>query len=73
MEAAEFVPVTVIGLDVTCEDRATPVRGAKLNASGTVSAARVVTLKVAVVPPMLRVAEVVVPNVEAERTRTCTI
>jgi len=62
MGVAALSAVTVMVFEVITVFRATPVRSLKVNGSGVMSggAASVVTLKVSDIPPMVRVASVVV-------------
>ena len=57
---AASIPDTVIVLDVITVLNATPVWSVNVNASGVVSAVRVVTLKVSETPPIVNVASVFV-------------
>ena len=63
---AVLIPLTVIGLDVKTVLNAAFVCGVKLNGSGVVSAAKVVTLKAPFTPPMVSVAVVSVEKLAEE-------
>ncbi len=71
--ALELMPTTVIASDTTTSLNTAPLKGAKLKALGLVSSATVVASKLALTPPMVSVAVVLVLKLLAatKRTTTC--
>jgi hypothetical protein len=63
-------PAGVIAAEVESVDRFTPVRSVKLNASGAVSGARVVTLQLSVTVPTVTVVLTAVENEALDVRRT---
>ena len=55
IDAVVFIPATVIAFDSTTAHNACPVTSTNVNASGTASAANVVTLKLSVHVPIVKV------------------
>ena len=71
--AAAVIPATVIAFEVITLDIATSVWSVKENASGAVSSASVVLVKVSLTPPMVSTVLVAVEKLPLEVWRTVTV